>query len=60
MAMDARWFETYRGLNNLGRNILKFIAQHVTMEEICEHLAPIQARMARGMIKNSMKKLWRK
>jgi DNA-binding CsgD family transcriptional regulator len=39
-AMDARWFETYRGLNNLGRNILKLTAQHVTMEEICEHLGP--------------------
>jgi DNA-binding CsgD family transcriptional regulator len=37
MVMDARWFEIYRGLNNLGRNILKLIAQHVTMEEICEH-----------------------
>jgi hypothetical protein len=30
MAMDVGWFETYHGLNNLGRNILKFIAQHAT------------------------------
>jgi DNA-binding CsgD family transcriptional regulator len=44
MAMDARWFETCHGLNNLGRNILKLIAQHVTMEEICEHFGPCSSK----------------
>jgi hypothetical protein len=37
IAMDVGWFETYHGLNNLGKNILKFIGQHVIMDEICEH-----------------------
>ncbi len=40
MVMDARWFETYRGLNNSGRNILKLITQHVAIEKNCEYFGP--------------------
>jgi hypothetical protein len=40
MAMDVGWVETYRGLNNSRKNILNLIAQHATMDEICEHFGP--------------------
>ncbi len=44
MAMDASWFESNHRLCNNGRNILKLIIEHATIEEICKCFGPYSSK----------------